>query len=235
VTIILTVNSAFTVVSFSVQFVMDNQPFPQASRMKRASHGFIALEGRRDMGSGLYQLAGQLRYVPRNQDLGASLFIGAPPSRTSAAGTPFYASPNLHHTTLPSSASFGGRGHSFASANPPQPEEQLELQLSHRESPVENPLNQSSTPPSEPEKANTTPTKKPPYHISTPRQKKLLVYTVSLISLFSPLSAYIYLPALDTIARVSYPHEDANSHLNIRCLLLTSRTSTLAYQRLLLP
>jgi len=186
------------------------------------------------MGSGLYQLAGQLRYVPRNQDLGTPLFVGAPASGTSAAGTPSYASPTLHHTTLPSSASFGGRGHSFASANP-QLEEQLELQLSRGESPVENPLNQPSTPPSEPEKANTTPTKKPPYHISTPRQKKLLVYIVSLISLFSPLSAYIYLPALDTIARVSYLHEDANSHLNIRCLLLTSRVSTLVYQWLLLP
>jgi hypothetical protein len=213
---------------------MDNQPFSQASQMKRASHGFTTLKGWRDMGSGLYQLAGQLRYVPRNQDLGTPLFVGAPASGTSAAGTPFYTSPNLPHTTLPSSASFGGRGHSFASANPPQPEEQLELQLSREESPVENPLNQPSTPPSEPEKANTTPTKKPPYHISTPRQKKLLVYIVSLISVFSPLSAYIYLPALETIARVSYPHEDANGHFNIRCLPLTSRTYTSVYQWLLL-
>jgi hypothetical protein len=187
------------------------------------------------MGSGLYQLAGQLRYVPRNQDLGTPLFVGAPASGTSAAGTSFYTSPNLPHTALPSSASFGGRRHSFASADPPQSGEQLELRLSRGESLVENPLNQSSTPPSESEKANTTPTKKPPYHISTPRQKKLLVYIVSLTSLFSPLSAYIYLPALDTIARVSYPHEDANSHLNIRCLPLTSRTSTSVYQWLLLP
>ena len=214
---------------------MDNQSFSQASQMKRASHGLTTLEGWRDMWNGLYQLAGQLRYVPRNQDLGTPLFVGAPASGTSASGTPFYTSPSLPHTTLPSSASFGGRGHSSASANPPQPREQLELQLSRGESPVENPLNQSSTPPPEPEKANTTPTKKPPYHISTPRQKKLLVYIVSLISLFSPLSAYIYLPALHTIARVSYPHEDANSHLNIRCLPLTSRTSTSVYQWLLLP
>src|SRR5882762_4711276 len=144
-----------------MQFVMDNKPFSRASRMKRASHGFTTLEEWRDMGSGLYQLAGQLRYVPRNQYLGTPLFVGAPASGTSAAGTPFYTSPTLPHTTLPSSASFGGRRHSFASANPPQPGEQLELRLSRGESLVENPLNQSSTPPSESENANTSPTKKP--------------------------------------------------------------------------
>lgn len=153
------------------------------------------------MCNGLYQLAGQLRYIPRNQDLGTPLFAGTPTSGTSAAGTPFYVSPNLSHTTLPSSTSFSGRRHSFASANPPQPVEQLELPLSREESLVKNPFNQSSTPPPEPEKANTTPTKEPPYHISTPRQKKLLVYIVSLAGLFSPLSSNIYTPALDTIAR----------------------------------
>ena len=203
--------------------------------MKRASHRFTTLEGWGDMCNGLYQLAGQLRYIPRNQDLGTPLFAGTPTSGTSAAGTPFYVSPNLSHTTLPSSTSFSGRRHSFASANPPQPVEQLELPLSREESLVKNPFNQSSTPPPEPEKANTTPTKEPPYHISTPRQKKLLVYIVSLAGLFSPLSSNIYTPALDTIARVSYPHEDVNSHLNIRCLPLTSRTSASVYRWLLLP
>jgi hypothetical protein len=43
----------------------------------------------------------------------------------------------------------------------------------------------------------------PPHSIFTRKQKKMLVYIVSMAAIFSPLSSNIYFPAVDTIAKVS--------------------------------
>ncbi|OCL08714.1 florfenicol exporter [Glonium stellatum] len=77
---------------------------------------------------------------------------------------------------------------------------------------MKNPSTQSSTP-VDPEKTDETPINEPPYHILTPRQKKQLVYIVSLAGLFSPLSSNIYFPALDTIAR--------DLHVSVSLIALT--------------
>jgi hypothetical protein len=52
-----------------------------------------------------------------------------------------------------------------------------------------------------PSPTNDTPD--PPHSIFTRKQKKMLVYIVSMAAIFSPLSSNIYFPAVDTISKVS--------------------------------
>jgi hypothetical protein len=51
----------------------------------------------------------------------------------------------------------------------------------------------------------TNDTSDPPHSIFTRKQKKMLVYIVSMAAIFSPLSSNIYFPAVDTISRVGCP------------------------------
>jgi hypothetical protein len=42
----------------------------------------------------------------------------------------------------------------------------------------------------------------PPYHVSSAGKKRMTVYFVSFLAMFSPLCSNIYFPALDVIALV---------------------------------
>ena len=62
--------------------------------------------------------------------------------------------------------------------------------------------NQATEPDPNPEPASSQPVSTgSPYSVFTSRQKKWIILTASLGAFFSPMSAQIYLPALNSIAK----------------------------------
>lgn len=181
------------------------------------------IEGLRQMGAGLSRLAEQLRYVPRTQDLGTPFYAGTPAAGTPALGTPFCAPPNFSQLSPTSD----DRNPSSLSAPPFPSLKPLESPLSGADSVIGDSFDDPTTPTAPPQLEKQKP--EPPYHIFTLRQKKLLVYIVSLAGLFSPLSSNIYFPALDTIAKVRRARlRTANPYFENMRLTTGRRNSTSA-------
>ncbi|WEW55285.1 hypothetical protein PRK78_000714 [Emydomyces testavorans] len=163
---------------------------------RQASRRFSTIEGWKDLGNGLYSATGQLRTIQITPEIGSEFYDFKSPTVTRPGLQSAFNAATINSDTR----RVGNLEKDFQAIS-----KSKEIYYSKGRPDIMRVSSEDSaivTVPPTPEQAEKRQdVPEAPYHILSTKQKKKLVYIISLAGLFSPLSSNIYFPALDAIAK----------------------------------